>query len=1056
MENSELQTATQEHDSQGHEKAIVAPQHVNVQSAAPLDLFFGGASRESQDGGATRLLRSPSLSHSANDALRAIAFRRAQQTCGNRFVQRALAGGCIQHQTEAPSTTAPIESNGHDVISPDSGEPLDPMTRGFMESRFSTDFGQVRVHTGTSAAESAAALNAVAYTSGRDIYFAEGKYSPQTREGQHLIAHELTHTIQQGGEATTPKEVAAKHHDGMLIGPADDPLEYEADRAADSVLTSGPDEAVHRAPAGYTEDGVSFFSPAVADHPRRNTIEAHEAVHRAQFALGLRGQAPSTYDQLETEAQQGTQEPGFIPRFAAPAGMRLFSPDSIPMQEDIGRFGEQETRDLRTVRPGVTQEPSSEINIKTAEDPKTHAQDIDYDFSARAQGERGSITSHTLLHLHRDPSDPHQWAVPSKPELKLVGDPKYKKLYPISISYGRTINYTDEYGRKLEVELKSNVWFDYDDWQRATAGHPDLTLAAMEQLEGAGGHMTVRISGQGELNYLLAHDYPSMPADIKKEILQGSGLSYTSFVSCDGRSLREMTNFIGAALKNTPGAYSMHLSDVPGSFVELNRTGGEQYDLVRTYLESYDKVHIAALEAAIRDRMKNPGTLVSGPTKVGTGTIDLSSVADNKPGLLDKLASVLGALWDSLPGWLRGTLKAVGVAALIVGGVLLLAEAIVAFAGALGIELALGSVAFAIGGILMTGNFLLSIVMRSIESSDTGSGNPLTIFLSALGDTFGISQIIEAIRNKSILSGTPLNLNEEQKWQRGVGGGLQFLGALLGVRSWVKGRVSPIDLPPETPTTTTQAPPQTPTQTTPAPTPAPTVPAPQPAPTTPAPPPAAPVGQYNPAVRTGAELIADINPTPQPGETLPQARARAMSAVEHIYNSLGEQPPRVTMQANDAANPAAHGLERHGPGVALERAGAPPGTRTVEGRIYGDPPWNQPGEGGQQNYSFRWTNDTVMNRAINDYLRAHWEQIRSDLAMNLEHDATFNAGASVGEGYYNQRMFQPGAAANPQATFITTRWVTIVIRVVPGNPPGFYIHTAYPTVNFMGGNVITQ
>jgi hypothetical protein len=209
-------------------------------------------------------------------------------------------------------------------------------------------------------------------------------------------------------------------------------------------------------------------------------------------------------------------------------------------------------------------------------------------------------------------------------------------------------------------------------------------------------------------------------------------------------------------------------------------------------------------------------------------------------------------------------------------------------------------------------------------------------------------------------------------------------------------------------------------------------------------------------VRTGPELITDINPTPRAGETLPQARARALSAVEHIYNSLGERPPRVTLEANDAANPAAHGLERHGPGVPLERAGAVPGTRTVEGRVYGDPPWNQPGEGGQQNYSFRWRDDTVMNRAINDYLRAHWEQIRTDLALNGGHDATFNAGAPVGEGYYNARMFQPGAGANPQATYIATRWVTIVIRIVPGNPPGFYVHTAYPTINLTGGNVIPQ
>ncbi len=77
------------------------------------------------------------------------------------------------------------------------GRPLDASTRGLMESRFGRDLGGVRVHTDATAAESARAVHALAYTVGQDVVFAAGKYAPDTVSGTSLLAHELTHTIQQ-------------------------------------------------------------------------------------------------------------------------------------------------------------------------------------------------------------------------------------------------------------------------------------------------------------------------------------------------------------------------------------------------------------------------------------------------------------------------------------------------------------------------------------------------------------------------------------------------------------------------------------------------------------------------------------------------------------------------------------------------------------------------------------------------------------------------------------------------------------------------------------------
>lgn len=78
------------------------------------------------------------------------------------------------------------------------GQPLDPSTRAFMEGRFGQDFSHVRVHADPKAAASSRAINALAYTVGRDVVFGAGYYSPQTTSGRRLLAHELAHVVQQG------------------------------------------------------------------------------------------------------------------------------------------------------------------------------------------------------------------------------------------------------------------------------------------------------------------------------------------------------------------------------------------------------------------------------------------------------------------------------------------------------------------------------------------------------------------------------------------------------------------------------------------------------------------------------------------------------------------------------------------------------------------------------------------------------------------------------------------------------------------------------------------
>lgn len=101
-----------------------------------------------------------------------------------------------QSSTTGQSSPTTVPTIVHDALN-SPGQPLDTGTRTFMEPRFGHDFSQVRVHTDARAAESARSVNASAYTVGRDIVFGTARYEPGTMEGKRLLAHELTHVVQQ-------------------------------------------------------------------------------------------------------------------------------------------------------------------------------------------------------------------------------------------------------------------------------------------------------------------------------------------------------------------------------------------------------------------------------------------------------------------------------------------------------------------------------------------------------------------------------------------------------------------------------------------------------------------------------------------------------------------------------------------------------------------------------------------------------------------------------------------------------------------------------------------
>ena len=108
----------------------------------------------------------------------------------------------LQRKTVSEETAEASARLENDTVIPGSGgQPLPESVRGFFEPRFGQDFSDVRIHTGGSAAESAGALNAAAFTLGRNVVFGANRYAPETGQGRRLLAHELTHVVQQRSAA---------------------------------------------------------------------------------------------------------------------------------------------------------------------------------------------------------------------------------------------------------------------------------------------------------------------------------------------------------------------------------------------------------------------------------------------------------------------------------------------------------------------------------------------------------------------------------------------------------------------------------------------------------------------------------------------------------------------------------------------------------------------------------------------------------------------------------------------------------------------------------------
>jgi hypothetical protein len=146
-------------------------------------------------------------------------YEQEAERIADQVFHHSLTGAPLRTQCSAVQPTGQMDTAPRivDEALASPGRPLEPALRQDMEERFGHDFSRVRVHTEAAAAQSAQGVNALAYTVGEDMVFAAGQYVPSTSEGRRLIAHELTHVIQQSGSLSrhvqrdkpTPSKTAA-------------------------------------------------------------------------------------------------------------------------------------------------------------------------------------------------------------------------------------------------------------------------------------------------------------------------------------------------------------------------------------------------------------------------------------------------------------------------------------------------------------------------------------------------------------------------------------------------------------------------------------------------------------------------------------------------------------------------------------------------------------------------------------------------------------------------------------------------------------------------------
>jgi len=201
---------------------------------------------------------------SMSPTIRQQAVERLQRERGNAFVQRIVAVSRSEDEAEGASGRL-VGRPQSDMVSEvqrrkGSGSALPDDTRAEMEGHFGADLSGVRVHSDGTAAALSRELNAHAFTTGKDVFFGEGKFNPSSTDGRATLAHELTHVGQQGGFGTpvaAQREEAAESEDEEVQALSIQREGDDEEVQALSVQREGEDEEVQALSVQREESGES-------------------------------------------------------------------------------------------------------------------------------------------------------------------------------------------------------------------------------------------------------------------------------------------------------------------------------------------------------------------------------------------------------------------------------------------------------------------------------------------------------------------------------------------------------------------------------------------------------------------------------------------------------------------------------------------------------------------------------------------------------------------------------------------------------------------------------
>ena len=324
------------------------------------------------------------------------------------------------------------------------GQPLDPATRAFMEPRFGHDFSQVRVHTDERAAESARAVNALAYTVGHQIVFGAGHYTPETARSKKLLAHELAHVVQQQAspvglarkaayghsteEKTSEYKPEANVHRGgseMTIDEPNHVIKYRVygfDKGSSDVGKLGIKEALDGLP--YTLEGVNIRQLVITGLASESQLKGKGAytygLERAEavqsylagkvapsFVVTTKSEGSASAPPVSASPQQKAfaraviieiKYTGSLPDLVRLAGGHL---ELKPGPVDIGKIKQEAERKL-------TQQAREQEELPVFKQPSSTGYSYRYNHVIGRESETGgkfmSDTDFVLLALKLDPS----------------------------------------------------------------------------------------------------------------------------------------------------------------------------------------------------------------------------------------------------------------------------------------------------------------------------------------------------------------------------------------------------------------------------------------------------------------------------------------------------------------------------------------------------------------------------------------------------------------------------------------------------------------------------